>query len=52
MLLDENTTSIIGLITLKDIFEWIVEKNFEDHDIHFKSLLSMTYNKKDFASIV
>lgn len=42
--------SIIGLINLKDIFEKIVEKDFEDHDIHLKSVMSMTYYSENNAS--
>ena len=34
---------IIGLVCLKDIFEEMVEKDFEDHDEHLKSVLSITY---------
>ena len=34
---------IVGLICLKDIFEKLVEKEFEDHDQHLQSVLSMTY---------
>lgn len=34
---------IVGLLTLKDIFEKIVEKDFEDHDNHLRSMISQTY---------
>lgn len=35
--------NISGLICLKDIFEKLVEKEFEDHDLHLQSMLSQTY---------
>jgi metal transporter CNNM len=36
-------TKIIGLITLKNIFERLVERDFEDHDQHLRSMVSQTY---------
>ena len=34
---------IVGVITLKDIFERLVERDFEDHDQHLRSVVSQTY---------
>lgn len=34
---------VVGLITLKDIFERMVERDFEDHDQHLRSMVSQTY---------
>ena len=43
LIIDNPKAKVIGLVCLKDIFERIVEKDFEDQDLHFKSIMSMTF---------
>lgn len=43
MIIENPKARITGLVCLKDIFERVVEKDFEDQDLHFKSIMSMTF---------
>ena len=50
MLVEHPGTTIVGLLCLKDIFEKIIEKDFEDQDMHFKSIMSVTWGGPKYAS--
>lgn len=43
MIVEDTKARVIGMVVLKDIFERIVEKDFEDQDLHFRSIMSLTF---------
>ncbi len=46
MIIENPKAKVSGLVCMKDIFERIVEKDFEDQDLHFKSIMSLTFGGK------
>lgn len=43
LIVENSRTPIVGLVSLKDIFEKIVEKDFDDQDLHFRTIVSTTF---------
>ena len=43
MIVEESKARVIGMVVIKDVFERIVERDFEDQDFHFRSIMSLTF---------